>query len=698
MPNLRLRDDLEARATEEEGVRYFDVADPRSGASMRLYEHEWLLARRLDGAGSYQEVAGWAEAHVGFHPSPSDIADYARALAGLGFFDEPDSVEQVPLAPAPPPRNEETTFEDLGPVVQRMRELSAAPEAPQRPPLPAPKAPPTLVEAQPARQRPPQATAAAPPVPAAARLAPVAPPAPPTLVDSAPPTVDSPGPSRSGPAAAASSGLSIDALEMLRRNRHTEDAIETTLPGGPPPGLGALPHAAITAPGMEVPPEVQSELRAGARGAAPIAEPSSPPPSAPSLVALQQAAGGEPPQPPAIPATGSPARYGYGEGAPVVPLESMPTGPRLDDALPSIPPPPRGSATMMQPPSLIAPLPPLLPDGPSEPAPSRAGLWGLLGLLLLLGAFALGYLFVVPAVAPVQVRAQSVAPAHDVVRYAESKGEVKASAPVPLSFRQTGKVADVVPVGTAVTPGKTVATLDSYQQLQKELADVRDRESFYEAQLKAAQAKGKKDAVKLAQTKVTEKRTKRLELEDKVAKARVVGTSAGTVATVRTKVGAVVGPGETVLTVIDKRLSAEVKMAPADVPLFKPGAELEATTSPGDGREGFLVKVTGIEGDLARLDLDERATPLPAGTQLNIVQRRVPRVVSLPPSALTRTPEGGFRVWVLAGEVVHARPVTVVEQTPSEVLVSGETFLPGERFVVEPPATLRDGQKATTAP
>ena len=63
MATLRLRDDLRATEIEEAGLKYFDVADPRSGATLRMYEHEWLLARRLDGAASYEEVAGWAAGH-----------------------------------------------------------------------------------------------------------------------------------------------------------------------------------------------------------------------------------------------------------------------------------------------------------------------------------------------------------------------------------------------------------------------------------------------------------------------------------------------------------------------------------------------------------------------------------------------------------------------------------------------------------
>src|SRR5258706_12000501 len=83
----RIRSDLKATPVEEAGVHYFDVADPRNGASMRLYDFEWLIAERMDGRASLADVASWAGSRFGFAPSADDLASYAARLSALGFVD-----------------------------------------------------------------------------------------------------------------------------------------------------------------------------------------------------------------------------------------------------------------------------------------------------------------------------------------------------------------------------------------------------------------------------------------------------------------------------------------------------------------------------------------------------------------------------------------------------------------------------------
>jgi len=114
----RLRGDLKATPVEEEGIRYFDVNDPRSGHSMRMYDFEWLIAQRMDGARHYDEVADWARERLGISSSPSDLSTYAQRLEKLGFFD-PDTGEEIidedatPL-PAPSPAESEPMRPPLG--------------------------------------------------------------------------------------------------------------------------------------------------------------------------------------------------------------------------------------------------------------------------------------------------------------------------------------------------------------------------------------------------------------------------------------------------------------------------------------------------------------------------------------------------------------------------------------------------------
>ncbi|HEY2746844.1 MAG TPA: HlyD family efflux transporter periplasmic adaptor subunit [Polyangia bacterium] len=100
MSTPRIRTDLKATPAEEGGIKYFDVSDPKSGARMRMYDFEWLIAERMDGRRPFDEVASWARERLGIAPSASDLEEYARRLRELGFFDLTES-EEAPERSAP---------------------------------------------------------------------------------------------------------------------------------------------------------------------------------------------------------------------------------------------------------------------------------------------------------------------------------------------------------------------------------------------------------------------------------------------------------------------------------------------------------------------------------------------------------------------------------------------------------------------
>jgi multidrug efflux pump subunit AcrA (membrane-fusion protein) len=102
MNTPRIRSDLHATPAEEGGIRYFDVSDPKSGARMRMYDFEWLIAERMDGRRPFDEVASWARERLGIQPSPSDLEEYARRLRELGFIDLEDERDMVRAAPNAP--------------------------------------------------------------------------------------------------------------------------------------------------------------------------------------------------------------------------------------------------------------------------------------------------------------------------------------------------------------------------------------------------------------------------------------------------------------------------------------------------------------------------------------------------------------------------------------------------------------------
>jgi membrane fusion protein (multidrug efflux system) len=123
----RIRQELQATPVEEQGIKYFDVSDPKSGHKMRMYDFEWLVAQRMDGARPFDEVANWARQSLGIHPSGGDLQEYARRLEDLGFFELEDDYTPLPVSiPADSlggngaSRSEEVSFEDENPTIPRV--------------------------------------------------------------------------------------------------------------------------------------------------------------------------------------------------------------------------------------------------------------------------------------------------------------------------------------------------------------------------------------------------------------------------------------------------------------------------------------------------------------------------------------------------------------------------------------------------
>jgi len=102
MSTPRIRSDLQATPTEEGGIKYFDVSDPKSGSRMRMYDFEWLIAERMDGRRPFDEVASWARERLGIAPTASDLEEYARKLRELGFFELGEGEDLVRSAPNAP--------------------------------------------------------------------------------------------------------------------------------------------------------------------------------------------------------------------------------------------------------------------------------------------------------------------------------------------------------------------------------------------------------------------------------------------------------------------------------------------------------------------------------------------------------------------------------------------------------------------
>jgi multidrug efflux pump subunit AcrA (membrane-fusion protein) len=519
----RIRQELRAIAVEEAGVNYFDVSDPRSGATMRMYDFEWLIAQRMDGASSLGEVASWASARFGFAPTADDLGTYARKLAELGLVEENGAVQ----APAPVGQSMELTIDDDEPEIQTSR------------PAPAPI-----------------------------------------------------------------------------REEITPDPMPVPLPS---PAHAAPPVVTPMAP-------------------VPVAQPPRPlaPPPAPRPVDLKE----------------STAR--------VTPISDTQ--------------PPRQTTGRTRP--------------PAEPKKSSPLLW-VLALVVLGGGGFLVWTYVI-APEPAHVKIMLAPSPREVVRYYDGKGTVARSEPLTLSFGESGKVGDVVAPGTDAKAGMTLASLESATAIEKELADVKDREAFYAGQLKAASAKGKEDEVKKFQDKVNEKQKKLTELEERLKKARLVAPGTAAVAEVLVSAGAEVKEGDPAVKLVDKRMVAEFKLAPADAAAMKAGTQVSVA---GRGAPA-QARVLNSAGPAVKVELlDDGGGAVKPGDAVQLVKNRTPNVVVEPAVAVGKSQGGADQVWVLSNGVLHARPVTVVGRAGDDAYITAG-LTTGESVVVSPQEMLQENQKA----
>jgi multidrug efflux pump subunit AcrA (membrane-fusion protein) len=366
--------------------------------------------------------------------------------------------------------------------------------------------------------------------------------------------------------------------------------------------------------------------------------------------------------------------------------------PRYDPPAPApaprfeIPEPPRGMSVGPST-ATLAPI--------AEPQGKRGGspiTWVLILLLLGGGGFAVYYYVIAPGLEPAHVKVQLAPPPREVVRYYDGKATVARSEPQTLSFGESGKVADVVAAGTEVKAGQTLASLDTTTAIEKELADVKDRHSFYEGQLKAAQAKGNAEDIKKFEEKVAEKKKRLGQLEDREKKVRLTASGHATVAEVLVTAGNPAKEGDPAIKLVDKRLVAEFKLAAADATALKPGATISVAPDAGAAAQARVISAAG--GAVKVELLDDGGGAVKIGTAISLIKSRTPNVVRQPLAAVSKSQGGADQVYVLSGGVVHARPVTVIERTATEAYItSGLTT--GESVVVSATDTLQDGQKAS---
>ena len=97
----QFRGDLKASREEQQGVVFYRIDDPQTQTSFRLYEIEFLIAKKLDGTRSLNQVISAVKAEYNFDISEPDLKKFVSQLESMGFIQSRNG--GVPTAPPVPP-------------------------------------------------------------------------------------------------------------------------------------------------------------------------------------------------------------------------------------------------------------------------------------------------------------------------------------------------------------------------------------------------------------------------------------------------------------------------------------------------------------------------------------------------------------------------------------------------------------------
>lgn len=697
----KLRADLRTSSIEDaEGVLYYDVSDPKTGSVLRLFDFEWLVAQRLDGEQSFEELARWTEQQFGFETSREDLEVYADRLQQLGLIDtaavsapRPPVVTPVaatpvvtpPSTPVTPPR----PSRDITPP-PATRPVTPAPIQPQiqaQAPLTVPAATEPLT-AKPELRRPRMSDDAlmgapvllAKPTPAEKPVVekpivekPAEKPIEQKPIETKPAEPERLPERPSGPITPIAPELS-----PVRARANLLEALE----GLPPPvGTDATPSSSAETP--------KPEALTGALSASPTAlleQAASPTidtsPSAKTPTGLPVQSVLEPvkPETPADkPVETKPAEPARPD-APTQALEPVPLKPAVKTPEPEKP-------TVMSPvvpPEPVKPATAPVPPVPTEQPSGGAGKWIGLVLFLIVAAAALYYFLVLKPGATPPALGVMTSPAmpQDVPRTFPSPAVVRQPEPQVLKVEGDGKVATVVAENAEVTQEQALVVLDSHAKLNKEMVDLRDRLALYQKKLDAAKAKGKND--KDAQAKIDEKQARLAQVEAAAKKAQVVAPRPGLVTKVMVQVGQAVTAGTDAVAVSDKGLGAELKVPVLEAQGMKQGQEVKLSGAGGPVAAHIAALKTEAEFTTIQFGLADGASVKP-GDELRLAKEPLTQVVRLPASAVVE----GNKVFILREGKAQAKQVTVADREGEDVLVQG--LQSGEQIITSRLSEIRDG-------
>ncbi len=93
------RPDLICSREEQQGVVFYRVDDPKSETNFRLYEIEYLIATKLDGTRSLEDVVLAVRSDYSFDISDADLQRFVSQLDAMGFLERGAGVADASTAP-----------------------------------------------------------------------------------------------------------------------------------------------------------------------------------------------------------------------------------------------------------------------------------------------------------------------------------------------------------------------------------------------------------------------------------------------------------------------------------------------------------------------------------------------------------------------------------------------------------------------
>jgi multidrug efflux pump subunit AcrA (membrane-fusion protein) len=673
----RFRQDLEAVATEAEGVACVDVRDPQTGTNFRFYDFEYQLALQFNGQ-PLRDVVTWAAEAYGVDLTVDGINEFAGRLSELGFL-EPAAAAPAALDTTPP-MGTKLPPEALDNPEAEWMSAEGAKTATFIPDLGMLDAPSEL-------------TPVAPELPMDAEA-----------IGGPPGTTDESTP----PPEPASTAHTKKTAEMPTPPPRLFDIPSAGAPKPTPPASEALPAPA--------PPALKGPTPPGANPA---------PNWAMDLDGTLQTEGE--PRRPTPPALGAASNGAATKDAPndMTPPPTLTAAAGLPPtARPSVPAAPPTGLERRQPPAPDAVQMTAFSDDAARVKPKSRGvrIVGVIILVLVIAGIVYAALSYEKAHNPpttVRVRVLSPRPAA-VYRWFSGPGTVTDHEARTLAFDSSGMLADLLPPGTAFVAGDIIARLRGAQPIEALLSRYRARLAFHQQMRDSMRTANNQAELRQAELRLAEKQRLVDDTTASLAKLVVRAGEPGEVVETLAKVGTFVRTNAPLVRVKGRMLHGEFELDaeeiagvaalafcrvevvglgprasnPVEPP--PPGTAADVGSPEAQAVPRFIdctvEKSGGRPGKKLRVALPDNLGLVP-GQPLRLARQRYDAVFPIPAGAVSGA--GDHRsIWVANAAGTAERRDIVVADVGDDALVSDGLRI-GEEVILDAPADLRAGAPIT---